>query len=226
MSRPKTQQTDRAVPSQDRAKDTVNVLLEATEEVARKVGFEEATTKEIAQVAGVSAGTLYRYFPDKEALLVAVIRRQWEAGVQEFGAGIALMKPGGFDEIVESIVHLAFNMITSRLEAFGRMKIGTDNVVHLGAEMIDNAAILVRGALERRKADIQVEDLEVASLIVVRSVVFLARIGVRDYGPLIESGRYPKEIATMVRRYLVKPLESEALAVKTRAEPEPNPHLD
>lgn len=205
MSRPKTTpQTERVVPSQDRAKDTVNVLLEATEEVARRVGFEDATTKEIAQVAGVSAGTLYRYFPDKEALLAAVIRRQWEAGVQDFGAGIALMKPGSFDEIVESIVLLAFNMITSRLEAFGRMKIGTDNIVHLGAEMIDNAASLVRGALERRKADIQVEDIEVASLIVVRSVVFLARIGVRDYHTLIESGRYPKEIATMVRRYLVR----------------------
>ena len=68
MKRPSKGQ-ERTVPTQERARDTVHLLLEATEQVARRIGFDEATTKEIASVAGVSAGTLYRYFPSKEALL-------------------------------------------------------------------------------------------------------------------------------------------------------------
>src|SRR5690606_27787786 len=148
-------------------------LLDATEEVARRVGFDEATTKEIAQRAGVSSGTLYRYFPSKEALLAAVVNRQWEAGLREFGEGVALMQPGPFDATVRRIVELAFAMVAGRIEALGKMRIETNNVLHLTADRIDGAVALVRGVLERRRNDILVEDLDVASVVIVRAVVFL-----------------------------------------------------
>jgi AcrR family transcriptional regulator len=181
----------------------VKALLEATEAVSRRVGFAAATTKEIADVAEVSAGTLYRYFPSKDALLIALVRRQWELGVQDFGSRIALVVDGDFAEILEKVVRLAFDMVASRIGALGEMQIESDQALHMGPELISHAAALVRGALERRRSDLAVEDVEVASLIVVRSVVFLARVGVRDYGELVSSGRYPEEIARMVRRYLL-----------------------
>jgi len=141
-------------------------------------------------------------------LLHALLRRQWEVGLQDFGSAIALIMPGDFGSVVEQIVRLAFQMVASRIEALGKMRIETNNLLGLSVpDLIDNAAVLVEGALEWRRDQLRVEDLHVASIVVVRSVVFLARVGSHDYAELVKSERYPKEVAAMVRHYLVKPAE-------------------
>ncbi len=54
-----------------RGDDTRKKLIAATGEVVRNVGYAKATTKAIAQAAGVAEGTIYRHFPDKVALFFA-----------------------------------------------------------------------------------------------------------------------------------------------------------
>src|ERR1700712_3600840 len=61
-------------PTQARSKDKVEWLLVAAARVFRTKGYQ-ATTNQIAKVAGVSIGTLYEYFPNKEALLLALAER-------------------------------------------------------------------------------------------------------------------------------------------------------
>src|SRR5947209_7506544 len=63
----------RRAPRQKRAEDTVSVLLRATEITLARYGFHAATTNRIAAAAGVSIGTLYHYFPTKEALVETVV---------------------------------------------------------------------------------------------------------------------------------------------------------
>ena len=58
----------RRAARQSRAEDTIGVLLDATEMVLGQHGFARTTTNRIAERAGVSIGTLYRYFPSAEAL--------------------------------------------------------------------------------------------------------------------------------------------------------------
>ncbi|MBX3229017.1 MAG: TetR/AcrR family transcriptional regulator [Labilithrix sp.] len=194
----------RALPTQERAHETVKALLDATEQVAARVGFQAATTKEIARVAGVSAGTLYRYYPSKEVLLNALVRRQWEAGVHDFGGRVALLREERFDVVVEEVVKHAFDMVATRVATFGKMQIELGHVVQVNAELVTAAVAVVRGALERRSAELAEVDLDVAALLVVRTVVFLARVGAQEYADLVASGRYPAEVARMVRRYLAK----------------------
>src|SRR5213595_458313 len=69
--RPKT--APRRPPKQERSQETVAVLIEATERVLTKEGYAAATTNRIAEVAGVSIGTLYHYFPTKEALIEKLV---------------------------------------------------------------------------------------------------------------------------------------------------------
>ena len=62
--------------SQDRSRATVDALVEATARILVKEGFDKASTNRIAEAAGVSVGSLYQYFPGKEALVVAVMSRR------------------------------------------------------------------------------------------------------------------------------------------------------
>jgi AcrR family transcriptional regulator len=72
----------RKTPAQSRSQAAVDALLTATAYVLAERGFAETTTNRIAEVAGVNIGTLYRYFPSKDALLGALIDRETEALVQ------------------------------------------------------------------------------------------------------------------------------------------------
>jgi AcrR family transcriptional regulator len=60
----------------DRGADTRTKLIEATGRVVREAGYAHATTRAIAQAAGVAEGTIYRHFPDKAAMFVAAVLEQ------------------------------------------------------------------------------------------------------------------------------------------------------
>jgi AcrR family transcriptional regulator len=61
-------------PVQARSRATVRALIEATAQVLVTRGYERSTTDAVAERAGVSIGTLYQYFPNKESLVAALIR--------------------------------------------------------------------------------------------------------------------------------------------------------
>jgi AcrR family transcriptional regulator len=65
--------TPRREPSQDRAVATCNAILEASAQLLTKIGYTKLTTNKIAEFAGVSIGSLYQYFPNKEAILVKLL---------------------------------------------------------------------------------------------------------------------------------------------------------
>ena len=62
----------RKIPSQARSAWTVDLILQAAAQVLEARGEEALTTKTTAERAGVSIGTLYQYFPNRDAILVAL----------------------------------------------------------------------------------------------------------------------------------------------------------
>lgn len=66
---------DRRRPKQRRARQTVDAVLDAAVRVLKREGFNAITTNRIAEVAGVSIGSVYQYFPDKRAIFVALHQR-------------------------------------------------------------------------------------------------------------------------------------------------------
>jgi AcrR family transcriptional regulator len=75
-SRKKAPVSPRKSPLQARAQDTVEAILEAAARILAEHGSGGLNTNSIASRAGVSIGSLYEYFPGKEAILVALARRQ------------------------------------------------------------------------------------------------------------------------------------------------------
>ncbi|GAA2892461.1 hypothetical protein GCM10020220_098200 [Nonomuraea rubra] len=64
--------TPRKQPRQQRSRETVAAILEAAAQLFQRYGYAGTTTNKIAERAGVSIGSLYQYFPNKDSLLVAL----------------------------------------------------------------------------------------------------------------------------------------------------------
>lgn len=62
----------RVEPAQERSLARIDALLDAAATVVDDVGFDRLTTAQVAELSGASIGTVYRYFPDRIALLVAL----------------------------------------------------------------------------------------------------------------------------------------------------------
>lgn len=68
----------RKLPTQDRARATVEAILQAATYILRKAGYDAMTTNAIADRAGVNIASLYQYFPNKQAIIVALVQRHVE----------------------------------------------------------------------------------------------------------------------------------------------------
>ena len=86
----------RKIPRQKRAAETVETILEATVQLLERSGLDGFTTNAVAERAGISIGTLYRYFPNKRVLMHALAQRESDLHgaemqrlLRENGAGLA-----------------------------------------------------------------------------------------------------------------------------------------
>ncbi len=87
----------RRTPVQDRSRTTVAIILEAAAQGFSAHGYA-ATTNQIAARAGVSIGTLYQYFADKDALLVSLAERHVEEAREQLGGALgAVLEATGPD---------------------------------------------------------------------------------------------------------------------------------
>lgn len=66
----------RKKPIQTRSTATVDAIVEATIRILRQDGWAACTTTRIAALAGVSVGSLYQYFPNRNAIAVEIIRQR------------------------------------------------------------------------------------------------------------------------------------------------------
>ncbi len=92
----------RKTPRQARSTETLSIIVEAAARVLEQAGLGSFTTNAVAERAGVSIGSLYQYFPSKEALIGALIVR--ETSLLIAGAEAAVTAPTGKAALSELIV--------------------------------------------------------------------------------------------------------------------------
>ncbi len=87
----------RKTPTQPRSEQTVAALLEGAAQVLERDGLKGFNTNAVAERAGVSIGSLYQYFPGKDALTLALMHRENERFHAD--AAMALSQPTGPDAL-------------------------------------------------------------------------------------------------------------------------------
>ena len=120
----------RKKPVQKRSQVTVDAIVEAAARVFVREGYASATTNRIAELAGVSVGSLYEYFPNKASLLAALIARQVETMTTLMRERLAAVQGGPLPEIVGTIARAVIEAHYQNLELNRLLIAGTQRVAH------------------------------------------------------------------------------------------------
>ena len=91
-------------------------ILDAATKVFAERGFHRARIKEIAREAGVSEGTIYNYFEDKEALLIGILHRLNET--EQRGEVFQRAKDMDVQKFLEAYLHQRTSLILQNREVF------------------------------------------------------------------------------------------------------------
>jgi AcrR family transcriptional regulator len=101
----------RKAARQARSLATVDAILEAAAEVFERRGYAAATTNRIAERAGVAIGSLYQYFPNKDAILVALTRQHLADGMAVLTPHLERLNEGAlWDDVLPDVVDAMVSM--------------------------------------------------------------------------------------------------------------------
>src|SRR5215469_3008080 len=176
----KLQTNPRKSASQERSRLTVDAIVEATARVLVKEGYDRASTNRIAEVAGVSIGSLYQYFPSKEALVAAVIDRHMEQLSQVTRSALVKVAARPIEVAAREFVSVAIDahrvnpklhgVLAEQVPRTGRL----ENIEAINRE----AYALVRAYLEAHRDELDVRDPDIAAFICVTAVEALTHAAV------------------------------------------------
>jgi len=191
-------ETVRKIPRQRRARASVDFVLEAAAQVLEAEGEAGFNTNAVAERAGVSIGTLYRYFPDKQAILLALALRETEAHRQ----AITSVLEGAERGLAKDRA-----MIRAFLGAFaGRSRARRIAMTTLLAQA-DHSQLAARfAAAENGLTDAQGRPLtRIQAFVLARSVQGAMRAAVLEGADFLSSQEFEDELVRLSRAYLGYP---------------------
>lgn len=202
--------TPRKEAVQDRSKSTVDAILRATARILVKEGYEHTSTNRIAEMAGVSIGSLYQYFPNKEAIVAALLERHTTDMTRLLTEAASQAVTWPLERAVRHIIEAMIDahrvdpqlhkVFVEQLPRFGRL-----DRIHTIEEQ---GLALVRTYLELRRREIGVDDLEMAAFVVVHAVESLTHAAVVLHPDMLQNDKLIEESTAMVVRYLQPPQNS------------------
>ena len=192
-------------PQQARSKQTVDTIIDATTQILEKEGSTRLTTNYLASKSGFSIGTIYQYFPNREAILLALIARQRAAVQQRVEA--VVNAEGSLDEKVRLIVrtlHEAFQVHRNPARRLVAALLRLVSTTGLPAPPDDFAhAIVSVWRDERRNEDRQLNESE--AFVLSRGVIEVLRHATLYGSPLLGTRDLEDALVRMVLGFLRAP---------------------
>jgi AcrR family transcriptional regulator len=201
--RPRT--TPRKKPRQGRSLATVDAILDATARVLCSTGYDRASTNRIALAAGVSVGSLYQYFPSKEALVAALAARHMATMSALVRSKLAEVAEAPMPVAVRTIIMAMFEahavdprlhkVLIEEVPRIGRL----ENLRGVEREMES----LVAAMLVARRAELRRSNVETMALLLVTVVEAATHAAVLAELEPARSQAVADELTDLVLRYLV-----------------------
>jgi AcrR family transcriptional regulator len=142
----------RRTPAQARSRERVEKILDAASQVVVAQGVETLTTRTIAERAGIPVASLYQYFSDRDAVLLALVQRDTEEMDEQVRTDLAALE-------VLSVASLVATTMRAYLKVYDRRR----DFVELWLRGRTNAAVHEYGRLHNRRTAAELRDFAVAA---------------------------------------------------------------
>lgn len=200
----KTPVSPRKQPSQSRSRQMVKTIIESAARVLVKEGYEGFNTNRVAEVAGVSIGSLYQYFPNKKALIAELSKQH----LLQIGASIAKdtseLDTLPVEEIVRQLIksHIQIHKVEPELH-----RILSDHVPDMSGQSWKSEMLLeVRAQLHqlfsRHRQTRHLKDLKLVLFIVMETVEAVVHAAVFEKSEELFNGMIEEQLTVLLVAYL------------------------
>lgn len=208
----------RKTPQQKRSREMVGRLLDATATLLAERGLDNTTTNHVAERAGVSIGSLYQYFPDKDALIEALLVRM--------GGDISKV----FRERAErvDIKRLGLREVVWFAISFGVQNIRTDPLV---SEIVKNwnrlpidklldpleqfFLVMAQPYFLSNYQNYPIQNLEAKLYVLINSTLFTAIRYIHQQNPMVKEAQLIDTLTDMIVYLLEAPIKPTAAALRS-----------
>lgn len=196
----------RKSPKQQRAVMTADAIIQATQQIILKDGFKAATTNRIAETAGVSVGSLYQYFPNKQAIVGTLIQETVTAAANRVRTTLRDLMDAPLEPALRNIMSMLLAVYKENdfilfhiLDEVPELKDFTKN---LAIEIYTHSTNLA--FLEQHKADLKVRDLHTSLLLIEQATIHNIECFLADNPTNIGEEQLVDELTRMAYNYLAK----------------------
>jgi len=188
----------RKQPKQERSRVTFEAIIEATARILEADGLAGLSTNRVARVAGVSVGSLYQYFPNKQAL-VAEVRARFGQRFQAALLELLAKLPGmGVREAIHAWVRTLVALHTESPGVHNAVGTGTPREFHSALSRV------VGGYLSAHAEALRRPDLALAgSILMDAAEALIHNTALREPG-MLEDEAWVAEVCDLLERYLLR----------------------
>lgn len=193
-------------PKQQRSRQMVETLLDATARCIAERGLDGTSTPIIAELAGVSVGSLYQYFESKEELIEALVERIASDVTRALNAGVRATGDIELDVMARTAIRVALALLHSNAGLYLELVRNWYRLpTHKVADVLQQYFLeLLRVYFAKHHRDVQVQDLHVKSFIIVNSTIFTVVRFLSGDHPLMTEDDIANGLTEMITGYLLQ----------------------
>jgi len=195
----------RKKPRQERSRATVDAILEAAAHILVAHGFEATTTRQVAEKAGVSIGSLYQYFPSKEALITALVERQVQRVLEVCTEALQARGPRPPKEVVREVAlglmkAYAVNPRLHQVLISEGLRLGMLDRMQVFESRIET---VVRGFLLHSVSTLRPRRVELSTFVITRAIRGVIWAAAIERPELFEDPELADELGELMLGYLL-----------------------
>jgi AcrR family transcriptional regulator len=188
-------------PTQERSKQTVAAILEACAQLIAKEGYYSVTTDRIAETAGVSIGSLYQFFGNKESVVSALIKQMVEEDRHYFFEKMQLVANLSNNEKIMRMLEIGFEIYRIKPEL--RTALQTVRLYLTEPDYLTQSRRILMDVLRAHLPTLTPgRDPDKVAFITVTAYLSIMNNSLLDSPSLVNDPELMKELFLMFKKYL------------------------
>ncbi len=196
----------RRVPPQSRALVTIDCILQVAEAIISEVGYNASSTEGIAQVAGVSVGSLYQYFPNKDAIAAALVEKAMIRAAARIRETILACMDIPIERGTPQVMRVILETRRQHAFVFSRLQRGEPKLAKTTRQMTPENFLhtTIHAYYIRHQHEIRVESLETAMFVAELMVTGAISAHIDDTKQRISDDELVEQLSDALLKYLTR----------------------